>query len=195
MWIMTNRGFISIVAPKPADFKKAKADKLVPARAKITDYLSVRARNADHLKALFPNLTVSTNFGLHRDYPARVFAARSTVSYLISELIAGMSYTNFKDSVKETPYHDALMGVWSTMNSYGRGGFSRKARRAALDRKLSSYDNPGWEREAPDHFEGVKETSLDRFVARRRAAEPETPFGDDDLDFTPRSVAGMPAGR
>lgn len=128
MWIATNRGFLSVVTADPRRLPKAEA--------KLVQPLCVRARNADHLRTLFPGFEVYQF--KHRDYPARIFIAAADLSARMAQAILDIDYSNFKDSVKDDPLHDAYMGVWSVMNRYGRGGFDRKPRYDA--RQASFYD-------------------------------------------------------
>lgn len=120
MWVCTRLGFISIVQDD-----------------KNKDILKVRARKREHLASLFPDIEiVETEFN---DYRFRVFARRSTVAVLLANLVmadrehpAEVTYTNFKDSVKDNELHDLYAGFWTDHHRYQEGEKSRgyRARRA-----------------------------------------------------------------
>lgn len=103
MWIMTNKAFLSVVD-----------------KSTQPGCLLVRARRREHLKAVFPDAKVRESFGT--DYRYRADIPRSEVGAVIAKQIEGIDYTNFKDSVAERKYHDALMGVWHEMADLQPGG-------------------------------------------------------------------------
>lgn len=96
MWIMTNKSFLSVVANR--DDKHT---------------LLVRARLEGHIEAAFPTADVFTNEG--SDYLFRAFIPRAEVAQVIAKQIEAINYDNFKNSVKNRPYHDALLKVWTVM--------------------------------------------------------------------------------
>jgi hypothetical protein len=110
MWIMLNKGFISIVnkAKHPAD-------------------LCVRARRAGEIEAVFPGAQVRAGEGT--DYKFRADVPRDQVAAAIAKEIGGIDYTNFKGSVREDARHDAYMGVWHVMMDYQLGRYDRKPAR------------------------------------------------------------------
>ena len=76
MWICLNNAFLSVVAAKPMDLRRAKIKG--PAR----EWLSVRARRAGHIERVFPakdRSRVMTWPG--RDYACRAFVRRSVVEH------------------------------------------------------------------------------------------------------------------
>lgn len=183
MWIALNDGFLSVVEPRQFD---------VPAAERVrgwkSELLMVRARKAVHLKRHFPERKVYQF--RNRDYPARVFAPRSEVARVIGGLVAGISYDNFKNSVRDGELHDAYMGVWSVMHRYQHGAFSRKRQGYAL-RRLRGYappphnvrplDERGWEGRYPESearndvaFAEVDEPG----VCGKRGCRPEYPCMD-----------------
>ena len=100
MWIFASGGFLSIVAHR---YKP--------------NHVLVRARNMDHLKNIFPNVS---HFSLENsDYPHRAVVARTDVCKVISKYIMGMQYDNFKNSILESRYHTVCHDVWSLMYEYG----------------------------------------------------------------------------
>lgn len=103
MWIMTNKAFLSVVD-----------------KSTQKGCLLVRARRMEHLKAVFPYAKVRETFGT--DYRYRADIPREAVAEAIAEQIRGVDYTNFKDSVLDHDYHDALMGVWHDMADLQPGG-------------------------------------------------------------------------
>lgn len=103
MWIMTNKAFVSVVD-----------------KSMVEGCLLVRARNRAHLKALFPTAKVRESFGT--DYRYRADVPRSEVARVAAEQVERIDYTNFKDSVPNNRYHDALMGVWRALSYLQPGG-------------------------------------------------------------------------
>jgi hypothetical protein len=178
MWIALNNAFLSIVQPKQHDYARY-CDEVsnvvtdLPNSAK--HMLAVRARSkADLIAAVGPTLR---NAGIdahkrivewpHRDYPARIFLPRAFVANMIAAQVRGIGYTNFKDSVKSNPLHDAYNAVWSVMHRYGRGEFNRKPARGS--------------RQHPGYFDDIF------------PADTLDPFGPEgELDYSPpRSAHGM----
>lgn len=125
MWMFSKIGFFSAVAA----MKNNKTD---PSR------VVVRARSVDHLKALkkeFPaigKMKIETEgrhpSGFPRDYPARIVMPKDVWSDIVGVLAEEIDYTNFKNSIDEDKYHDAMMRVWSVMRDYqdGVNGIERK---------------------------------------------------------------------
>jgi hypothetical protein len=104
MWIMTNRSFISVVEPTPGT-PAARADQLV-----------CRARIAGHLQAVFGDFAGKVEVGTGTDYRFRCLVKREIVAKVIADQVRSINYGNFKNSVRNAPYHDALMGVWTIMH-------------------------------------------------------------------------------
>lgn len=86
MWLMTTQGFYSVVE------KKDNPDMLV-----------VRARVRDDLKALERQLPgqIKIYEGIGTDYPFRIFIDRAHWEKAVREITEDISYTNFKNAVKE----------------------------------------------------------------------------------------------
>lgn len=131
MWIMTNKGFVSIVD-----------------KSEVPGCLMVRARRPGHIKNLFPSAKVRESFGT--DYRYRADIPRYEAASVIAREIAGIGYSNFKDSVKEKAYHDALMGVWHELGDLQPGGpYSRRNEPVYGGRRKRR-----WAREPQDLFDG-----------------------------------------
>lgn len=96
MWIFTSNAAVSIV------HKDCESDELL-----------VRARVSGHIQALFPdaNVTKST----HTDYLFRAVITRSAVAQMLSDQAMNLRYDNYKNSVKNNRFHDALARIWSVM--------------------------------------------------------------------------------
>ncbi|MBB3017683.1 hypothetical protein FHR70_000723 [Microvirga lupini] len=96
MWICLNNAFLSIIEP-----------------VKGGDKLRVRARRKGDIEAVFPGAKVERTPG--RDYLYRAELPREQVVAAIASQVAGISYPNFKDSVKNKPLHDAYARFWGIM--------------------------------------------------------------------------------
>ena len=101
MWVFASNGFVSIVE----DYEQA-------------GNLLCRSRARQHLAALFPGHRITTT--PLRDYRFRVSVPREEATKIIADLVAGIDYNNFKDSIPDDAYHDACSGVWREMYSYQR---------------------------------------------------------------------------
>ena len=111
MWICANDAFLSIVEPSPRDLDRAKIE------YGLHTHLAVRARRAEHIRAVFPDAKIFVKGWEGRDYHARAFLPRAVVAAAIAERVLSIRYGNFKDSVKGRPLHDAYMRVWGVMLS------------------------------------------------------------------------------
>lgn len=149
MWIFLNDAFVSIVEPKPC---KGSAD---PAT-----HLIVRARVPGDLERAFPGCKVVSNAGT--DYRFRTILAREVVAKAIAARIAGIDYTNFKDSTKAKWRHDAYMRVWGAMYTV-QGLFLGRRRKANkqphADYRPSDY-GMAYGSEAHDAYWGRFQPSL-----------------------------------
>ncbi len=96
MWLCLNRAFISVV------HKGCKADEVL-----------CRARRPGDLEKVFPDAKVveSTN----TDYRYRAVVKREAVAQALVAEVMGLTYSNFKDSVKDHRLHDAYSRVWGVM--------------------------------------------------------------------------------
>jgi len=96
MWIMLNGGFLSIV-----DNSNTKGE------------LLVRARRRGDIEKVFPDAKVTSAVG--RDYLFRASIKRELVADALHKQVMGITYPNFKDSVKDDKLHDAYSDVWGRM--------------------------------------------------------------------------------
>lgn len=96
MWIMISDGFLSIV-----DNSNTKGE------------LLVRARRRGDIEKVFPDAVVTSAHG--RDYLFRASVKRELVADALHKQVMGISYPNFKDSVKDDSLHDAYSDVWGRM--------------------------------------------------------------------------------
>lgn len=99
MWIFTNRGFLSIVEDRQQN-----------------GCLLVRAREREHLAALFPGREIAETPG--RDYRFRTSVPRSEVSETLRREVESIHYPNFKDSLGDARYQQACHEVWKVMFNY-----------------------------------------------------------------------------
>lgn len=93
MWVYTNKGMLSIVQHRDDP-----------------EILLVRSRERGTLVELFPSHKIVEN--KFADYPFRVFAIRDNLATTIADLVRGIDYPNFKDSVEDRNRHDTYMHIW-----------------------------------------------------------------------------------
>ena len=96
MWLFASNAFLSIVQD-PSD----------------TNTLIVRARREGDIETLFPDAEVIRR--PERDYLFRAFISREVVAKAAADYVMGLTYTNFKNSVRDRDYHHACTSVWHTM--------------------------------------------------------------------------------
>lgn len=108
MWLCLSDGFLSIVD-----------------KAETTGCLVVRARREGDIERYFPGAKVKKTPG--NDYLFRAEIPRTEVADVVAELVMGITYDNFKNSVRNRPLHDAFARIWSVMSGlqpiapYARG--------------------------------------------------------------------------
>lgn len=121
MWVFLNNAFLSIV-DKAEDKSK----------------LVVRARRKGHIEAVFPGVMVTRNPS--GDYLYRAFIDREAVAAAMQQAVMGITYPNFKNSIKDNVHHNAAHKVWDVMAKtqevppYSGGfasGYGRGTRKAA----------------------------------------------------------------
>lgn len=95
MWLCFNNAFVSAVA-----------------HHEQPDLLVVRARMKEHLENLFPGMKDKIIMAPERDYRWRVLVDRKQFADLVASHIEEISYTNFKDSVKDDELHDMYSTWW-----------------------------------------------------------------------------------
>jgi hypothetical protein len=108
MWLFLNDSFLSIVAHR---------DK--------PGVLLVRARQAGDIEAVFPD--AKTWVDENADYPHRAEVVAEAVAQAVAERARGISYDNFKNSVRERGRHDAYMRVWDAMWRWGHAARGNSA--------------------------------------------------------------------
>ena len=96
MWIMTPTSFLSVVHKDCAP-----------------DELLVRSRMKGHIEAVFPDAMVTES--THTDYRYRAVLPRTVVAQAMCDQVTNLQYDNYKNSVKNHAFHDALAAVWSIM--------------------------------------------------------------------------------
>jgi len=113
MWIVTNQGFMSIVA-KDRNGKASGPD--------LKAELSVRFRRPADAARLFPKHEVVLT--PHGDYACRVFATRGEVAELMFHMVCGLSYNNFKSSIPKDDHalYSAANAAWSDFGKLQDGG-------------------------------------------------------------------------
>lgn len=96
MWVFLNNAFLSIVdkAPNPAQ-------------------LVVRARREGHIQAVFPDAEVIRNGS--GDYLWRAFIDREAVAAAMQKAVMDITYSNFKNSIRDNKHHTAASQVWGIM--------------------------------------------------------------------------------
>lgn len=114
MWVCLNDAFLSIV------HKDCKPDQLL-----------VRARRPGDIERVFPGAKVRTSDVT--DYRYRATVSRDDVAAALVNEVYGLSYGNFKDSVRENDLHHAYSQVWSVM--YRMQPQPRNRRMASLFRE------------------------------------------------------------
>lgn len=96
MWIMSPKGFVSIVR------------KDCP-----PGHLLVRSRRRECLEALFPDADVVENAGT--DYQFRAVIPQLDVINVVSRELLDIDYANHKGATKDDELHSAYSAVWSAM--------------------------------------------------------------------------------
>jgi hypothetical protein len=122
MWIALSDGFISAVQHKTDP-----------------EMLVVRARNPDHLRAIFPGRRVHVS--PRSDYAARVFMRREHLAeFLSNQALFEIDYPNFKDSVEDERLHRMYHEMWDAGFAYQR---ERELERAALEAETTGRPRRG----------------------------------------------------
>lgn len=96
-WICLNDAFLSFVS------KDCKPSELL-----------VRARRPGDIEKIFPEAKV-TEYD-KSDYQFRAVVTRVAVKAALAGEVDRIVYSNFKNSVRDNPLHDAYNAVWSTMS-------------------------------------------------------------------------------
>ena len=98
MWVMTTRGFHSVVEHRDDPGK-----------------LLVRARCQADIEALAELIPATPVLLDTADYAWRIEATRAQWSDALLALADGIRYPNFKAAVADPAHHDAYMRVWSAL--------------------------------------------------------------------------------
>jgi hypothetical protein len=101
MWIAMNDGVISAIQ-----------------HDRDPAMLVVRARNPDHLRAIFPGRRVHRRAG--SDYAARVLLTKEEFPELLARRARGIGYPNFKNSVADAKLHRMYEQMWLAGWNYQR---------------------------------------------------------------------------
>lgn len=161
MWVITNKGPLSIVAKDAAGKPSGNEPEAI---------VSVRFRRKGDAAKLFPeHKRVDTPGG---DYCCRVFATRREVADALVAEVLGMSYTNFKSSI---PRSDAALSgachhAWDVFGKLQPGGpYGRSLRQPAIrgERDFFDYDPP------------ARKLTASPEKGRRKATARQDPFCDD----------------
>jgi len=100
MWIFLSGSFLSIVD------KGDKSGKTV----------LVRARQKGDIENVFSSASVVEGGGTDYQYRARI--DREEVALRMADEVRGITYPNFKSTVKERDRHNTYMKVWDVMYRY-----------------------------------------------------------------------------
>ena len=117
MWIMTNEGFLSIVE-KPWDRPYGTLTVRARTIEDIDFFLAVcqERRDADGRRPFQFGGRIEEDPAA--DYRFRIQVPRASVRAYVDEMIVGIDYDNFKNSVKNHGHHKhavAYSGVWSVL--------------------------------------------------------------------------------
>lgn len=112
MWVFLSDAFLSIVAAEDHGY-----------------WLLVRARKDGDIQAAFPHQNIVVKHTPNHDYAYRAFIARDAVADRLAKEARELTYTNFKNSVRDRKRHDAYLGVWQTMVQWQTPPTKRKRSR------------------------------------------------------------------
>ncbi len=99
MWIFTRQGLLSIV--------ECRDDKDM-----LTCDLVVRSRQRKTLSTIFPGFQNEIIENRKADYRFRLILQKEIVKQAIGNTIDDINYDNFKSSIADDDYHDALLNIW-----------------------------------------------------------------------------------
>ena len=96
MWIMTNKGFVSVVR------HRTEVDKLM-----------ICAREKSHLTSLLPDYMHDQIYSIpFSDYAYRINVLDDHFAMIINKMIIDIEYDEFKKSVKNNKLSDFYLHVW-----------------------------------------------------------------------------------
>ena len=99
MWLMTTRGFYSVVEHRDD-----------------AERLLVRARTREDIEALAGLVAAAPVWLESADYAWRVETTRTEWQAAMQVLVREITYPNFKSAIKDATHHDAYLDVWLVMN-------------------------------------------------------------------------------
>lgn len=130
MWIFAKTGFVSIV-------EHNQLPQLLLVRARVRMDLVNFVRHCPDSKRAIKRIKKKPD----HDYAYRVSLDRRFVVTAISELVASINYTNFKEEVHEGSIRDDVyMGVWSETRRLDPNLRRREQKQEAWDFGLESFD-------------------------------------------------------
>ena len=106
MWIITNKGIISVVQ-----------DRHDPER------LLVRSRNKAFLQSVVEDLGHEVTEDQNADYPYRLFMGRMEFMDVLLQEVEKIKYPNFKNSVVDPVLQGLYSKVWSILSVLGMGRY------------------------------------------------------------------------
>ena len=132
MWVITTDGFYSVVAYDDHRYEPTPIPKALSAWP-TSAFVVVRVRDRADLEKIAPFLAlysdgnrlvaeveITEQFG---DYAARAVVLReSWRRYLDAYVQDELTYTNFKNAIKDNKRHSLLSSVWSVMARWGTVG-------------------------------------------------------------------------
>ena len=99
MWLMTTRGFYSVVQHRDD-----------------ADRLLVRARTREDIEALAGLVAAEPQWLGTADYAWRVETTRDEWQAAMQVLVGEITYPNFKSAIKDDAHEQAYHRVWGVMN-------------------------------------------------------------------------------
>ena len=109
MWIFSKEGFISVVAHRD--------DK---------DILLIRGRVKEDIEDIVNEVEKITGNRpeiielIQADYFYRIFISRSIFKKIMTSKIDGLTYDNFKSSIKDNERHNAYLDIWRIMYKFAQ---------------------------------------------------------------------------
>jgi len=112
MWIITNKGYISIVA------HRSKKDTVL-VRARARDDIEYFAGLIDDLFGIDANVRTTISEERPADYEFRMEVKRPAIAMVMASEIDSIDYTNFKSSVRDSFRHSVYMGAYNALLKIG----------------------------------------------------------------------------
>ncbi len=102
MWVITNKGFYSIVLVN---------DTVTTPDNTVEEIFAVRTRDKKHLSLAFPNKKVFVYD--YSDYQFRVYLTKGEAADFMLNVVDSINYTNFKNSIKDYSLHEFCTRIWA----------------------------------------------------------------------------------